>query len=1590
MITNTKIIHGRFAEGLQVLARPVDTDMGVKSLSPFTISVTAGSGNYEDIMLDVYASNSKSIPYTKEHDNNWSKLKPQWRVTDTDDNPLDGGRVEVDYETELKDEHGNIVGAIGIATFYYIDDLPSNDGVPVMIHVTLDSLEYQSTDGDPLHYNSKMRTIIPLAVFPIKPSFLHFSENGTFELSDIKWAGREIKSYATIHGVPRDIFIDNFECAIDYPIIFNAPYYDSRNGSNILDYTIAPLLSSEMELGPSGEEPKFNYYAMGSGIANGGWVETKSTGLVESPSVILSGSVDIELDPSIYRDVTESSSLWIIDTFANEIHNLKTLYIDHANQENIDFYEINGDDIQAPMFDTIHPFEATDKTDYDNPPHAKHTLPALSGYDPKVGVAIDKLGNIWTTSFYDDKVEKRSNTGQLLFSIDLLTNINMPDHYMVNSSYARSFGPCAITIDNDGDAYVALWNSPSCIKISSNGTVANFHFTPFQGPAPTPGEPPIYAGIPPEGSDVTIYYRPIDIAIKGKVLYITYSNVNKGMLYGFDPKTGDTKGMGYIKLSSMNTDDQLINDFTVNFREPNELGTAYILHQYDISKSTYTNIRKIYRIPLADSNFLDDSYYPDPRIIAENLPLAKFITTDRDGNIWFSFFSNDRGKYAVGVIPEYEYNVTNFKYFAVDLSKQYRDILLPPSSYMSNVNEIGGISCDEYGYINVIDKLGNAICRQPMESFLADGIDRQEKTALVSSITVSPTGSYGYSTAFGDWTGYSFNRRDAESEYSTYGLGNSRKSPYILLNEDPTSIDILWQLESGTPTCNIVWGLNEFGLTQGSSVESYGVDSQYKFTITNLTPNSKYYYRVIGYGEGSFISPPKPEATTLRFFAYGDTRGNSNSSIDGSHLPIAHNNVLKEVIPRYEDHPSLQTLILHCGDWVYNGSEEYMQDQYFDEDFRSIAKTRGDLTILGARGNHEVSSHYRSPTFFKYFPYEYDGGYATTVIMPSNYTFESPYDFYRSFDYGPIHVIILDQYADPHYWNEQMEWLDEDLTNSTKLHNIIVLHEPGWSATNGHPPNENVRNDIHPLCIKHGVKIVLGGHNHMYARCNVSGVQHITTGGGGAKLVDVNRALPYVVTAKSVHHYMEFAVDGNALQFTVFDTDNNRVIDTYKTGSDSIGDIKNQTERLIGSSTPFALKSFNDSYDIRRYNDSWDMHSQIKSYIIPDYQKEFTSLWDDLIGNTVGNATSSYQTFGRQFYEKIANFVVNHSDIDLANISQAYSIFESLSLDYDNYDLNYPADIGHWMNILSIVFERLKGSAILCNRNFKPRKFENIEACEVCGQIHATNMGDLIPSPTMRVGQPVVIRDTYKTENSFDVFYPPVNGSYQILSDHYGYRTPFDTNYEVFEYIDTVSPNVQAEGFINWADPHNEIAISGISLQEWWGDGGYATEILTNKLYRGLGIESSFTTDEQSQDNWVLNLLGRDLELKDITRVYKGVVPSEYVLPLKSALCSPVANYGLPCYTATEPITDPKPIKIDHYVMPIHDGVMHSGKYLELSVGPWIVYIPLYAISVSLNPVYGTGLSFSDRIVTPDRLLISWGFILFDNDGEEILLPLYY
>jgi hypothetical protein len=341
-----------------------------------------------------------------------------------------------------------------------------------------------------------------------------------------------------------------------------------------------------------------------------------------------------------------------------------------------------------------------------------------------------------------------------------------------------------------------------------------------------------------------------------------------------------------------------------------------------------------------------------------------------------------------------------------------------------------------------------------------------------------------------------------------------RKQPYLVYSGINTEMDVHWQL-SLPESCMIEWGLDTLYSTGSAETGVYGSDFQHKYTITGLTPGTRYYYRVTAGSDlfaGSFRAAPAHDATSVKLYAYGDCRT----------YPAAHNLVCQDVISIYAADPDFRTIILCMGDLVtYGDREADWDDEFFLSTSLYVREMLADLPYQSCMGNHEDSGI----LFEKYFPYP------------------SVADRYWSFDYGPVHVAVVDQYVTYGTGSPQLVWLENDLASTTKPWKFVCLHEPGWSA-GGHPNNTAVQSRIHPLLVQYGAIILFAGHNHYYARALVDGIHHVTTGGGGAPLYPPDPGYPYVVAASQTYHFCTIDIDGPLLHFEAINTGSS-VVDSF-------------------------------------------------------------------------------------------------------------------------------------------------------------------------------------------------------------------------------------------------------------------------------------------------------------------------------------------------------------------------------------------------------------------------------------------------------------
>ena len=386
-----------------------------------------------------------------------------------------------------------------------------------------------------------------------------------------------------------------------------------------------------------------------------------------------------------------------------------------------------------------------------------------------------------------------------------------------------------------------------------------------------------------------------------------------------------------------------------------------------------------------------------------------------------------------------------------------------------------------------------------------------------------------------------------------------RKKPYLVYPGRNTAMTVLWQVYQTPARATIEWGTTTKYGKGPVVVRENGSTSnlhQFAYTMQNLVPGTKYWYRVIndGYSRtGSFFTAPPVNQTTLSFYGYGDTRPEYLGE------PTDHNTVLAALLADLAKNPNQrQTLLTHMGDYVWNGLNEFLWDlQQFNpaHEFDSISKVYSNFPLMGVLGNHEgydacamkeTVSNFQNigELFRKYYPYNY----------PNRGR------FYYSFDYGPVHFVIIDTWSYPGSTEEkpqiidnvQINWLKRDLQASRKPWKIAMLHTPIWECLKG---VKAIQDQLTPILKQGGVHLVLQGHHHYYSRAETegpySGMTFVTLGGGGAKLDpeeacvgETNKKWPPIGIYK-VFQFARFDISGGTLTGTAIDVDG-KVIDQFQ------------------------------------------------------------------------------------------------------------------------------------------------------------------------------------------------------------------------------------------------------------------------------------------------------------------------------------------------------------------------------------------------------------------------------------------------------------
>ena len=187
---------------------------------------------------------------------------------------------------------------------------------------------------------------------------------------------------------------------------------------------------------------------------------------------------------------------------------------------------------------------------------------------------------------------------------------------------------------------------------------------------------------------------------------------------------------------------------------------------------------------------------------------------------------------------------------------------------------------------------------------------------------------------------------------------------------------------------------------------------------------------------------------------------------------------------------------LMLGDNIYgNGNPKYFKPR-FEEPYKELLAA--GVKFYAALGNHDAAQ-------------------AEVHIKSANFNMGGKryYNYVKGLpgDENLLEFFVLDTSAEQNLADDQIKWLEESLAASTAKWKVAYFHHSLFSSGRMHSPYLKLRNQLHPIFVKHKVNLVLAGHVHVYERIQPQdGVQYITEGCSG-KLMRNNLNKPSKLTA---------------------------------------------------------------------------------------------------------------------------------------------------------------------------------------------------------------------------------------------------------------------------------------------------------------------------------------------------------------------------------------------------------------------------------------------------------------------------------------------
>lgn len=239
----------------------------------------------------------------------------------------------------------------------------------------------------------------------------------------------------------------------------------------------------------------------------------------------------------------------------------------------------------------------------------------------------------------------------------------------------------------------------------------------------------------------------------------------------------------------------------------------------------------------------------------------------------------------------------------------------------------------------------------------------------------------------------------------------------------------------------------------------------HKAIAEGLEPGKSYQYRVGSGGYWSQTGRFTTEAAGENEFSFlymTDSQGSSTEDY------VTWANTLRNSLQKF---PGSKFLIMP-GDLVDAGAREEQWADYFGQPQDLLM----NLPLLATIGNHEGPNN---NNFYYHFN-----------LPDDSYTDPKPKGTVYSFDYGPVHFMVLNtgdipwDDAQTNSFNKQIEWLKKEVAQTDKKWKVVAFHKAIYSVGN-HSTDADIaqlREKLYPVLDELGIDLVLQGHDHTFMR----------------------------------------------------------------------------------------------------------------------------------------------------------------------------------------------------------------------------------------------------------------------------------------------------------------------------------------------------------------------------------------------------------------------------------------------------------------------------------------------------------------------------